>query len=46
MSGTLLQLLQNETAKLLTPVAFKEMVKKKRGTSSEWPIITQYDLPA
>jgi len=46
MSDTLLELIKNKTAKLPTPEAFKELVKKKRGKSTEWPIITQYDLPA
>jgi len=46
MSDTLLELIKNKTAKLPTPEAFKELVKKNRGKSTEWPIVTQYDLPA
>jgi len=44
MSGTLLEEVKNGK-KLPTPEVFKEIVKKKRGNSTEWPVITSYDIP-
>ncbi len=45
MSGTLLQEIENRVKKLPTPEAFKELVKKKKGKATEWPVITSYDIP-
>jgi len=45
MSGSLLAEVTNGK-KLPTPETFKELVKKKRGKSTDYPVITQYDLPA
>jgi len=44
MSGTLLEEVKNGK-KLPTPEMFRELVKKKRGKSTAWPVITSYDIP-
>jgi hypothetical protein len=45
MAGSLLAEVRNGK-KLPTPAAFKGLVTEKKGKSTQWPVITQYDLPA
>ncbi len=44
LSGTAIALLEKGTLKKPDPAKFREVVKKKRGKSSEYPLITQGDL--
>jgi len=44
LSGTAITLLENGTLKPPDPAKFREVVKRKRGKSSEYPVITQGDL--
>lgn len=44
IAGTALTLLRNGTLTKPTPKRFAEIVREKRGTSTEYPIITQHDL--
>ena len=44
LAGTVFTLFENGTLAKPTPAAFREVVKRKRGQSTEYPVITQYDL--
>lgn len=44
LSGTAVTLLENGSLKPPDPAKFREVVKRKRGKSSEYPVITQGDL--
>ncbi len=44
LSGTVVTLFENGTLKKPSPESFRELVERKRGDSTEYPIITQYDL--
>ena len=44
ISGTALELLDNETLERPDPKEFKALVEKKRGDSEEYPWITEDDL--
>lgn len=44
LSGTLMTLIENGTRHLPERKAFAALVRRKRGDSTEWPVITEYDL--
>jgi hypothetical protein len=44
LSHTAEAMLQAETLQRPTPEAFAALVKRKRGDSAEYPVITSYDL--
>ena len=44
ISGTVLELLENGTLGRPDPKKFKALVEKKRGSSEEYPWITEDDL--
>jgi hypothetical protein len=44
MAGTAIVMLQFETLKSPDPKKFRDLVKRKRGASDDYPIITSYDL--
>lgn len=44
LSGTVVQLLENDTVELPSPDDFKELVAQKRGASNEYPVILEDDL--
>ena len=45
LAGTVMALLEKGTLRLPDPQSFRELVKRRR-TSSEYPVITSYDLGA
>ena len=44
LAGTVMQLIENGTIRLPDPDIFRGLVAKKRGTRSDYPTITSYDL--
>lgn len=44
LSGTVITLFEKGTLKKPSPEAFRDLVKLKRGSSTEYPVITQYDI--
>ena len=44
LSGTAETMFEKGTLKKPDPVKFREIVKRKRGKSTEYPLITQGDL--
>ncbi|HEV2750560.1 MAG TPA: hypothetical protein VGV12_08570 [Gemmatimonadales bacterium] len=44
MAGTAITLLENGKLKKPDPKRFQELVKRKKGTSGEYPVITSGDL--
>jgi len=44
LAGTVFTLFEKGTLAKPDPTAFRELVKRKRGSSTEYPVITQYDL--
>ena len=44
IADTVLVLFDNGSLERPMPEPFRELVRRKRGDSSEWPTITQYDL--
>lgn len=46
LAGTAIALLENGTIQKLDPKRFRDLVLRKRSTSTEYPVITSGDLGA
>jgi Zn-finger nucleic acid-binding protein len=44
LAGTVITLFEKGTLRKPDPASFRDLVKAKRGASTEYPVITQYDL--
>lgn len=44
LSGTVVEMLENGSRKLPDPASFRDLVRRLRGSSTESPVITKYDL--
>jgi len=44
LAGTVVALFEKGPLAKPDPAAFRDLVKRKRGTSTEYPVITQYDF--
>ena len=44
LAGTAIDLFEKGTLKKPDPIWFRDLVKRKRGSSTEYPVITHFDL--